>query len=110
MDTSAIFCIIEAIFLIAAYLIGKFVTNNPKITPETIESVTSKICLITDYAEAFIIWAKQFMSKSTGAEKMDTVVEKLKAISDKYDLNLSEDEIRAIAQRTYDTIKRSEQI
>lgn len=106
MDTSAIFCIIEAIFLIAAYLIGKFVTNNPKIPPETIESVTSKICLITDYAEAFIIWAKHIMSKSTGAEKMDTVVEKLKVISDKYDLNLSEDEIRAIAQRTYDTIKK----
>ena len=108
-NSSGIFCIVEAIFLIAAYVIGKFVHTNPNINQKTIDQISQKIYLITNYAEAFIIWAKQFMNKASGPEKMDAVVEKLKEVAERYDLDISEDEIRAIAQRTYDTVKKENQ-
>ena len=49
------------------------------------------------------------MNKASGPEKMDAVVEKLKEVAERYDLDISEDEIRAIAQRTYDTVKKENQ-
>ena len=109
MDQSTIFFIIELVFLVAAFAIGKL-QNNGTIQPETIEELTSKFYLFTTYADALILWAKQFLNDHTGPEKMETVVEKLKNIADGYNINISEDEIRAIAQKEYNVLKNANQV
>lgn len=109
MDQSTIFFIIELIFIIAAFIIGKL-QNNGTIQPETIDQLANKFYLFTTYADALIMWAKQFLKDSTGPEKMETVVEKLKNIAAGYNITISEDEIRAIAQKEYDALKSADQI
>ena len=41
---------------------------------------------------------------------METVVKKLKNIADGYNINISEDEIRAIAQKEYNALKNANQV
>lgn len=109
MDQSTIFFIIELVFLVAAFVIGKL-QNNGTIQSETIEDLTNKFYLFTTYADALILWAKQFLGDYTGPEKMETVVEKLKNIANGYNINISEDEIRAIAQKEYNSLKSKDQV
>ena len=71
MDKSIIVLIIQLVILIASFLVGKYVL--PNISKETITAVTAKFNLIVDYADKFVAWAKQAMSKSSGEEKMNAV-------------------------------------
>lgn len=107
MDQSTIFFIIEIIFIVAAFIIGKL-QNNGVIKPETIEDLTNKFYLFCNYADGLIMWAKQYLKDCTGSEKMDAVVERLIKIAKGYNINISEEEIRGIAQKEYDTLKNSE--
>lgn len=100
MDKQTIVMIIQVVVVIAAYLIGRYVL--PNIPSETIEGITAQFNLMVEYADKFVSWAKWFKKDSTGTEKMNAVVEQLAGIADKYKINLSEEEIRAIAQKAYD--------
>ena len=40
---------------------------------------------------------------------MDVVIEKLTNVADKHNVDISEDEIRAIAQKAYDTMKNKDE-
>lgn len=106
MDKDVLILIADIIGLTIAYLLGK--SQSITISNKTINitEIESKIALITNYAEAFISWAKQFMKNDKGSVKMNEVVNKLTIISDRYNLDITEDEIRAIAQRTYDRMKK----
>lgn len=106
MDRDILVLIADVIVLIIMYLLGR--RQSIKISNRTINitELESKIALITNYAEAFISWAKQFMKDDKGPVKMNEVVNKLIIISERYNLDITEDEIRAIAQRTYDRIKK----
>lgn len=106
MDKDVLILIADIIGLTIAYLLGK--NQSITISNKTINitEIESKIALITNYAEAFISWAKQFMKNDKGSVKMDEVVNKLTIISNRYNLDITEDEIRAIAQRTYDRMKK----
>lgn len=106
MDT-IIITVVELIVLVVAFLIGRYVV--PKISSDAIADITAKTSLIVTYADKFVAWAKQFLSSSTGSEKMEAVVEKLAEICQKYDIDMTEDELTAIAQKAYDSMKAGEE-
>ena len=106
MDKSIIALIVQLVILIASFLVGKYVL--PNISKETITAVTAKFNLIVDYADKFVAWAKQAMSKSSGEEKMNAVVNELIKIAEKNNIDVSEVELRAIAQKAYDSMKAGE--
>lgn len=87
---------------VAAFLVGKYVFPNiPK-------SVTEKLNSLSAWAAQFAVWAKQFMQTQSGEEKMAAVVEKLKEIADEAGLEVTEDQLKAIAQSAYNAMKAGE--
>lgn len=106
MDRDILVLIADIVGLIVIYFLGRHQSITVSNRTINITELESKIALITNYAEAFISWAKQFMKDDKGPVKMDEVVSKLIIISERYNLDITEDEIRAIAQRTYDRIKK----
>lgn len=82
---------------------------NKTLGADSAKDVVMKTSLIIQYAEAFVSWAKQFKSNLSGNEKMDVVTEKLINVADKHDIDISEEEIRAIAQKAYDTMKNKDE-
>ncbi|MCM1578720.1 MAG: phage holin family protein [Ruminococcus sp.] len=88
--------------VVAAFVVGKYVFPNiPK-------SVTDKLATLSQWAAKFVEWAKEFMKKQTGEEKMAAVVEKLKEIADEAGIEVTEDQLRAIAQSAYNAMKAGE--
>lgn len=87
---------------VAAFVVGKYVFPNiPK-------NVTDKLTTLSQWAAKFVEWAKEFMKKQTGEEKMTAVVEKLKEIADEAGIKVTEDQLRAIAQSAYNAMKAGE--
>ena len=87
---------------VAAFVVGKYVFPNlPK-------NVTDKLTTLSQWAAQFVVWAKEFMKKQTGEEKMAAVVEKLKEIADEAGIEVTEDQLRAIAQSAYNAMKAGE--
>ena len=82
---------------------------NKTLGADSAKDVVMKTSLIIQYAEAFVSWARQFKSNLSGNEKMDVVTEKLINVADKHDIDISEEEIRAIAQKAYDTMKNKDE-
>ena len=103
MDAQLIVLILQILVLVGSYLVGRFVL--PNLSSENIQEIVAKTNLIIDYADKFVSWAKYFMKDSSGVERMAEVVKKLKVIADKYNLDMSEEEIQAIAQKAYDQMK-----
>lgn len=100
--------LIELVILIGAFLIGKYVF--PNVPEETIKDVTTKISIIVEYADKFVAWAKQFMGSASGQDKMDMVVNQLSIIAKRYNLDISEIEIKAIVQKAYDNMKAADDL
>lgn len=87
---------------IAAFTLGKYVFPNiPK-------SVSEKLEELSGWATQFVVWAREFMKSSTGKEKMDKVVEQLKKIADEAGIQVTEEQLRAIAQTAYEAMKAGE--
>lgn len=87
---------------LGAFLIGKYVCPNiPK-------SVADKLGELSEWAAKFVEWAKEFKKDKTGEEKMAAVVEQLKKIADEAGLNVTEDQLKAIAQTAYNAMKAGE--
>ena len=87
---------------VAAFVVGKYVFPNlPK-------NVMDKLTTLSQWAAQFVVWAKEFMKKQTGEEKMAAVVEKLKEIADEAGIEVTEDQLRAIAQAAYNAMKAGE--
>ena len=85
-------------FLIASKIIGG----------DSTKEIVMKTNLIVQYADAFVSWARQFKTELSGNEKMDAVVNKLKKITNRYDIEISEDELKAIIQKAYDNMKNKD--
>lgn len=105
MESQIIYLIIWIIITITLIIINKVLGNNNT----EIKDIFMKTSLIIQYAEAFVSWAKQFKSDLSGKEKMNVVIEKLSNIANKYNLDISETEICAIAQQAYDSMKNKEE-
>ena len=87
---------------LGAFLLGKYVFPN---IPKT---VTDKLGELSEWAAKFVEWAKEFKKDKTGEEKMAAVVEQLKKIADEAGLNMTEDQLKAIAQTAYNAMKAGE--
>ena len=87
---------------LGAFLLGKYVFPN---IPKT---VTDKLASLSEWATQFVEWAKEFKKGQTGEEKMAAVVEQLKKIADEAGLNVTEEQLKAIAQTAYNAIKAGE--
>lgn len=107
MDHSLVILIIQVVIAAATYFIGKHIL--PNVSQDTIDNAIKGVNLIVDYADKFVHYAKQFMKKNNGPEKMDEVVKQLTLIASKYNINISEVEIRAIAQKAYDSMKAGQE-
>lgn len=87
---------------VVAFVAGKYVF------PKVPKTVTDKLNMLSQWAAQFVVWAKEFMKKQTGEEKMAAVVEKLKEIADEAGLDVTEDQLKAIAQSAYNAMKAAE--
>ena len=86
----------------AFFVLGKYVF--PKI-PKTI---TDKLFELGQMAEKFVVWAREFMKSSTGAEKMEKVVEMLKEVAEEAGLKVTDEQLQAIVQAAYEAMKAGE--
>ena len=103
MNSQTLILLIQLILIVGAYLVGRYIV--PNVPQETIQDATAKVNLIISYADKFVSWAKWFMKDYTGAERMAAVVEQLMNIANRYNLDISEEEIKAIAQKAYDQMQ-----
>lgn len=99
-----VYMITFILFCVALFISYKFLGKT------STQDLLNKTNLIIQYAGAFVAWAKQFQSSLSGNEKMDLVVQKLVDIANKNDIDISELEIKAIAQQAYDTMKNTEEL
>lgn len=81
-----IFAAINLGIAVAFFVLGKYVF--PKI-PKTI---TDKLFELGQMAEKFVVWAREFMKSSTGAEKMEKVVEMLKEVAEEAGLKVTDEQ------------------
>lgn len=95
-----IFNAVLLLISIGGFLLGKFVFPNvPK-------SVADKLRQLAAWADKFVVWAREFMKTSSGHEKMEMVVEQLEAIAKEAGLNVTKDQLRAIAQAAYENMMK----
>ena len=84
---------------VAAFLCGKYVFPNiPK-------NVADKLNDLAAWAGKFVVWAREFMKTSTGQEKMDAVVKQLQKIATEAGMDVTEEQLKAIAQAAYEAMK-----
>ena len=83
---------------IGGFLLGKFIFPNvPK-------SVADKLRQLAAWADKFVVWAREFRKQDSGTAKMEMVVEQLKAVAKEAGWNVTEDQLRAIAQAAYENM------
>lgn len=104
MDKELIKLLIELALAVAAFFLGRYVLPKYK---ENIQNAVSQFEFILKYAESFCAYARQFLTTS-GPEKMDEVVKKLKDICVQQNINVDEETLRAIAQKAYDAMVAAE--
>ena len=85
---------------IGGFLLGKFIFPNvPK-------SVADKLRQLAAWADKFVVWAREFRKQDSGTAKMEMVVEQLKAVAKEAGWNVTEDQLRAIAQTAYENMMK----
>lgn len=104
-NTELIKYIIELVIIIVSFLIGKYLFPKYKVN---IQQHAAEIDVILRYAESFVAWARQFLSDSSGEEKMEAVVQKLREICEQRGIQVDEETLRAIAQKAYDAMVAGE--
>lgn len=91
---------IQVILVIGFFLAIKFLPAN------TVAKASEIIALLTSWADRFVRYARQFLSGKSGEEKMETVVDLLQETAQKLKLNLTKEQLEAIAQEAYERMKK----
>ena len=95
-----IFNAVLLLISISGFLLGKYVFPNvPK-------SVSDKLRQLAAWADKFVVWAREFRKQDSGTAKMEMVVEQLKAVAKEAGWNVTEDQLRAIAQAAYENMMK----
>lgn len=102
MNKEVIFSIIYCLVTVGAFCAGKY------IFPKIPASVKDKLTDLAEWAAQFVVWAREFLKTKSGKEKMAAVVEQLKAIAEEAGLDVTEDQLKAIAQTAYEAMKAGE--
>ena len=93
-----IFNAVLLLISIGGFLLGKFIFPNvPK-------SVADKLRQLAAWADKFVVWAREFRKQDSGPAKMEMVVEQLKAVAKEAGWDVTEDQLRAIAQAAYENM------
>ena len=93
-----IFNAVLLLISISGFLLGKYVFPNvPK-------SVSDKLRQLAAWADKFVVWAREFRKQDSGHDKMEMVVEQLKAVAKEAGWDVTEDQLRAIAQTAYENM------
>ena len=95
---------IELGVMIVAFVVGRYILPKYK---TNIQHAAAEFQVLLSYAESYVAYAKQFLNVS-GEEKMNAVVEKLKVICEKQNIQIDEETLRAIGQKAYDAMKAGE--
>ena len=97
-----IFLAIQLGVTIVAFLCGKYILPNIPV------SASEKLEELSGWAAQFVVWAREFMKGSTGEEKMAKVVELLKEIAEEAEIDVTEEQLKAIVQNAYEAMKAGE--
>jgi len=89
------------LFLFAKYALPKTGIDSV----EKLDKAAAEYEFIFDYASSFTAWAKEFMPKSTGEEKMGAVVNKLSVLTEKFNIDMDRSILMAITQNAYNVMK-----
>ena len=94
-----IYYAVGLIIAIVTFLLGKYVFPNIKINSD-------KIQIISSWVYKFVVSAKnQFEDEYTGSQKREYVTEQVKILCEKYKIELSDEQIRALIEDAYDMVK-----
>lgn len=102
MNKDVIFSIIYCAVTVGAFCAGKY------IFPNIPASAKDKLKDLAEWAEKFVVWAREFKKTESGEKKMEAVVNQLKAIADEVGMDVTEDQLKAIAQTAYEAMKAGE--
>ena len=102
MNKEVIFSIIYCLVTVGAFCAGKF------IFPKIPASVKDKLVDLAEWAAKFVVWAREFLKMESGEKKMAAVVEQLKQIAEKAGIEVTEEQLKAIAQTAYEAMKAGE--
>lgn len=99
---SIIVMVISCIVTVAAFCVGKY------IFPQLPADVQDKLFMLSEWAAQFVVWAREFKKTETGKQKMAAVVDQLKQIAAERGIEVTEDQLKAIAQSAYEAMKAGE--
>jgi hypothetical protein len=102
MNKDVLFAIIYCVVTIGAFCAGKY------IFPNIPTSVKDKLTDLADWAAKFVVWAREFLKTESGEKKMAAVVEQLKEIAAEAGIDVTEEQLKAIAQTAYEAMKAGE--
>ena len=102
MENAILCTAIELIILIIAFFIAKYGLKDA--LSDAVSKAYDQFDLLTDYAEAYVSWARQFMDSKPGHEKMNYVTNVLADLAAKLNIDISIEQIQSIVQLAYDTI------
>lgn len=99
---SVIVMVISCIVTVVAFCVGKY------IFPQLPADVQDKLIMLSEWAAQFVVWAREFKKTETGKQKMAAVVDQLKQIAAERGIEVTEDQLKAIAQTAYEAMKAGE--
>ena len=103
MDNQVLILIMQAGIVLVAYLVGRYFLPT-ELGQETVEVIS----FISAWAQQFISYAAQYVNKP-GPDKMDYVVSELTKIAEKEKIDISKEQIKAIAQNAYDAAQKGKE-
>jgi uncharacterized protein YpuA (DUF1002 family) len=95
-----IFYAVGLVISIIAFLCGKYVFPSLK-NNEIISDITS-------WVYKFVVSAKNQFGDNKGKEKLAYVTEQVNALCEKYKINLTDEQIRALIESAYDAMKQAQ--
>ena len=90
------------VLTLGGFLLGKYVF--PKIPAD----VAQKLASLSAWAKEFVVWAKDFLVDKSGPDKMAEVIKKLQEVAKEAGWNVTEDQLKAIAQSAYNAMMDAE--
>lgn len=94
---------------LGAFLLGKYVFPRAKPQLTNFLQDLEKMDVICKWADKFVVWAREFLQTKPGKEKMAAVIEQLKQIAESAGIEVTEEQLKAIAQTAYESMKAGEE-
>lgn len=98
--------VIIIVIMVLSYIYGRYI--SPRLHPGAVDQTKKaldELTLVANYADKFVIWAREFLKNKPGTEKMDEVLSKLEEVTRKYKLVMTSEQLKAIAQAAYENMK-----